>query len=495
MTDRFLGKVIANKYKIERFLGESRLGLIYSGSHLQIGNRVTLEILDRKRHYEEIDAARFSSDARILSRLSHPNVLHLTDLGQDIDGTIYSVMEDSTGESLRERIDKEGQLSQPDAVQITVQVASALSACHAASLVHGRLNPEKVLLTEVEDGAEIVKLCGFAPSAVTNGKPSEYLDDAEFGYAAPEVCSGVTAPDQRSDVYSLGILFFELLAGERPFSADNREELCQKQIDLPPPPMSAFRNEIDGEVQSVLIRSLAKDPEKRFQSVADFAEALEQASGTSSPLASYAAAAGRIAGREEGNVWKTAFVVLAGISVLAFAFVYWTKENVNEVPVLLRTEGGNQPVQPINPATGFGERENLRNVSAEDPEVDPERLESQQQAGDGFDPWARPGQPPRGGRTGKPIEPGGDYVTVPENGSIFMPRSDTGVILVPKRVPGKTPAPSPSESPTTTPSSKPKATPEKKPPVVKPTPGKAKESGKTQNANKPGDDGNPGFRE
>lgn len=442
MSDRFIGKVIADKYRIVSHLGESRSGSLFLGKHLLIGNPVTVKVLDRGEGFDEDAAARFSAEARSVSKIAHPNILNITDFGQDIDGTIYAILEDASGEPLKERIEREGQMAVNTAVRVARQVGSALTAAHSRDLAHGSLTSEKVILAPIGEGSELVKVFDVGALRLSPEGTGGLTDD-ELAYAAPELFGEGAKPGERSDVYSLGVLLYEILAGERPFSGD-AFELRSKHLQVPPPPLVAFRNDLPEGLEAAILAAMAKDPSKRTPSVSTFVDALNEAvadDGADDALAVPAAS-----GVTEGNnLWKTAFIVLAGIAVLAFGLIYWTSVKQTNPATTLSTDTNSQPVQPLNPATGLGERTGLNSapaVLAGDPDAIPEDI-----GGDGYDPWASPGAPPPGQQA--PVGPGGDYVTIPGDGSIFMP-GDGGVILVPKIVPAKTPEATGSASPTPT---------------------------------------------
>ncbi|HUF02672.1 MAG TPA: protein kinase [Aridibacter sp.] len=438
MDDRFINKVIADKYRIDSYLGESRSGSLYRGTHLLIGNSVTIKIIDRGEEFDDAAAAGFSAEARAVSKIAHPNVLNIIDFGQDVEGTIFAVMEDSSGDTLAKRIEEESPMMVVPSVRIIRQIVSAFSAAGSRGLSHGSLTPGKVVLAKVGDVGEIVKVfdIGAFGTLPRNSETPEDLE--ELAYRAPELFLYGTKPDERSDVYSLGITLYEMLAGERPFSGETGNELMQRHNQVPPPPLVAFRSDLPEGLETAILGALAKDPSKRYATAEEFVVALNAAIDDDGADESIVVPIGA-EGADGNNVWKTAFIVLAGISVLAFGLIYWTNSGQKDPATVLQTDANSQPVQPLNPATGMPEQNGLSlapQILSGDPYALPDDI-----GGDGYDPWASPGSPPPGGSA--PIGPGGDYVTIPGDGSVFMP-GDGSVILVPKIV---TPTPTPEASP------------------------------------------------
>jgi len=492
MPNRFIGKILADKYEIEEVIRESEIGNIYRGTHLLMEKSVAIKILSPALAIDESIVERFSIEARTISRLSHPNILNVTDFGKDEEGTVFIVMEDAEGRTLKEAINEEGAFSVERAVRISRQIAAALSSAHAGGISHQSLTSEKVLLTEMANDTELVKvldLGSFNSVGEVDIEDEESLE--RLSYLSPEQCSEETDPDERSDIYSLGIIFFEMLVGEVPFMADNSTDLMLKHAQVPPPPFAAFRDDIPDEVEPIVLRALAKNPDMRYQTASAFAEDLAEATSTGNEddaliIPRVDAAAANANGRN--NLWKTAFIVLAGISILAFGLIYWT--NVKRTnPTTVQTDETGSPVQPLNPATGLNEQ-NLPNMS--DYPANTEMLLSDPRLTPGDvggipNPiWDRGGNPQPGGA---PLGAPGDYVEYP-GGTTTSPfnqdeplydKDGNQIVLVPR--PAESPSPEPktkaspspektgetpkaSPSPETKPKETPKPTPKaKKPPV------------------------------
>jgi len=480
MTDQFIGQTLAGKYRVDSFLRMSGLGKMYRGTHLLMDKPVCIKILAPALAVDENIVKEFSVEAKTLSRIAHPNVLNVTDFGSDINGAVYIILEGASGETLKETVKTEGKFSLNRAVRIAWQVASALSAAHAAGVIHHHLTAENILLAQTAGDAETVKILDFA-----SAKSENELDLKDLEYLSPEQNSSVSDADERSDVYSLGVIFYEMLAGEVPFKADEAAALMMKQAENPPPPFSAYRSDLPQDVEFVVLKALAKIPEMRYESANEFANALNLASNNVGSAETVLIT--EAPETAKNNLWKTAFVVLAGISVLAVAMIYATSVKQTNVPTQLQTDANGQPVQPLNPATGMNEQSLTSMLPNQQPSAMmgansnfsmPQPIPNGDGYGDGYNAWGT-GRPPAGAPP-QYIPPGGTMVTIPGGGSQFMPNDTGGYIMVPQPTPtnanvqpsptatpkgGKTPAPAANTAqPTPTPNAQ---TP---PPEVKPTP-------------------------
>ncbi|MGI8669464.1 MAG: protein kinase domain-containing protein [Aridibacter sp.] len=487
MTDEFIGKTLAGKYEIEEMLRESDMGRVYRGKHLLMEKPVTIKILSPALAVDENIVEQFSVEARTISRLSHPNILNVTDFGKD-DETVFIVMENIEGENLKELIKRNGAFDVERAVRLTRQIAAALSSAHAAGIVHRNLTSEKILVTKMANDAELVKVLDIGSFDAKEERDFEELDSLDdLAYLSPEQCSGESEPDERSDVYSLGIIFYEMLTGEVPFMADTALDLMLKHSQVPPPPLAAFREDIPEEIEPLVLQALAKNPDMRYQSAAAFADDLSNAVKVSDdddtiviPNVNTATAG------KNNSLWKTAFVLLAGISILSFGMIYITNMKQTDPGTEYKVDANGKPVQPLNPATGFNEK-GVSMTDYPDPTLDPNNEAGILPpdvgiGGDGYDPWKNGGFPSGGSPSDVPIGPPGENIYIPGNsGSPFdtdepiYDKDGNQIILVPK------PVPSPQAKP-------PAADSDKSPATAKPTPEANTDTGKkpeTKPADKP----------
>jgi len=498
MSDQFIGQILADKYQIEEVLREGEFGKIYRGKHLLMERSVTIKILSPALTVDENIVRQFSREAKTASIITHPNILNVNDFGTDKSGAVYIIMEGAEGDTLENVLSAERNFTVERAVRIARQIAAALSAAHSSGIFHKNLNPENVLLSGSQTARETIKVLDFGSLDTHENHLLE--DEAQvknLEYRAPEQDSQLFETDERSDIYALGVIFYRMLAGDVPFIAENPTELMLKKNDDLPAPLSAFRNDLPEGIELVILKALSKNPDARQQSASEFIEELNRATDFSNELETVMIAPQAQIVESNNNLWKTAFIVLAGISILAVGLIYATRTKQTDPTTQLQYDANGQPVQPINPATGlpemgasnmmpYAEANSLGNGNLTAPET--------LTYPDGVDPWGRGSvPPPTDGGIPYPVQPGGPVITIPgQGGSQFMPQLDGNgqVILIPipantvvnanTAVPTKTPrgnqananvappTPVPTQEPTTT---QPKATPTPatKPPQPKPT--------------------------
>lgn len=451
MSDQFIGQTLAGKYRVDSFLRNGGLGKVYRATHLLMDTPVTVKILASALAVDANIVKDFSSEARTVSRISHPNILNVTDFGSDVNGTVYIVSEGASGETLKETIRREGQFSLSRAVRVVWQIAAALSAAHYAGVVHHRLNAENILLAQTAGDAETVKILDFGAAVAKNQTAfGDETDVKDLEYLAPEQTASMTDADERSDVYALGVIFYEMLAGEVPFTAETPAALMLKQSENPPSPLASFRRDLPEAVELVVLKALANNPEMRYQTANEFVNALNVASNNAGGAnAIIVPNAADLSLNQNNNLWKTAFVVLAGISLLAIGMIYATSVKQTDVPTTAGMEAdvNGQPVQPLNPATGMSEVSlanmssfsmppemgNVNGVMMMLPPQNMPNVSGAPGAGFGADQNFWSGEaPPRGAPTTSYVNPAGQMITIPGDGtSQFMPTENGQYIYVP----------------------------------------------------------------
>ncbi len=481
MSDQFIGQTLADKYRIDSVLRSGDFGNIYRATHLLMDKPVTVKILAPALAVDDNIVKQFSAEARTVSHISHPNILNVTDFGSEKNGTVYIILEGADGETLKEAVGRDGKFPLERAVRVAAQTSAALSAAHTYEIVHGKLNAETILLTKAINNEETVKVLDFgAVSENENNAVDDVFYAENLEYRSPEQNSSVAEVDARSDVYALGVIVYEMLSGEVPYAADTPTALLLKQAENPPAPLSVFRTDLPDAVEPVVLKALAKNPEMRYQTAAEFTDDLNRAAGNLGETIVIQKTVGA-SDKARNNLWKTAFVVLAGISLLAIGLIYATSSKQTNPTTQLQTDINGQPVQPLNPATGMNEfgasnmmpytPQMLANSnmmlppSAGNPTSDG--------FGDGYNPWAR-GVPPPGAPIYVP--PGGQMIDPNNPNSIFM---QDGTVLVPvptnANVNGNVkPAATPTGKPTPAPANTNSATQPTPAPTANPQPTPAK---------------------
>jgi formylglycine-generating enzyme required for sulfatase activity/tRNA A-37 threonylcarbamoyl transferase component Bud32 len=269
-----LNAALDGRYHLERRLGEGGMATVYLADDLKHERRVALKVL-KPELAAVVGAERFLREIKTTANLQHPHILPLFDSGE-ADGFLFYVMPYVQGESLRDRLEREGRLPIADALRITEDVAEALSHAHARGVIHRDIKPANVLLG---DGGALVADFGIA-LAISSLDPAQLtatgLSLGTPAYMSPEQVEGGSRVDGRSDLYSLGTLLYEMLAGEPPFTAPTLQGLMVKLLTEQAPSIRGVRPEVPKGVAAALGRAMEKDPDHRFDSVQAFREAISR---------------------------------------------------------------------------------------------------------------------------------------------------------------------------------------------------------------------------
>ncbi len=268
-----LRTAIASRYEIERELGHGAMATVYLARDLKHDREVAVKVLRDDVGFA-LGAERFRREIELVTHLTHPHILPIYDSGQ-ADGELYYVMPYVEGESLRARLNRERQLPLDDALRITCEVASALDHSHRHGIIHRDIKPENILL---EDGQALVADYGIARAASALGKEKLTSTGVSLGtptYMSPEQGMADPGLDARSDIYSLGCVLYEMLAGQPPFTGRTTQALIARHSLDEVPSLSIVRSSIPEEVEEAVLRALEKVPADRFATAADFASALK----------------------------------------------------------------------------------------------------------------------------------------------------------------------------------------------------------------------------
>ncbi len=273
-----VGQLVAERYRVLELLGVGGMGAVYRAEHIHMRKPVALKVLHREMTLLPEMVARFEREAIAAARIEHPNVATATDFGRLQDGSCYLVLEFVQGQSLRQVLTSEGRLSLSRALRITSHIAAALVAAHAAGIIHRDLKPENVMLPENGADRDFAKVLDFGIAKVQaadlGGQPALTRVGAVFGtpeYMSPEQALGQVV-DVRSDLYSLGIMLYEMLEGATPFACDEVVKVLTRHMSEAPAPLSVS---VPPAVWSLLLRLLGKAPSERYAQASDLLSALE----------------------------------------------------------------------------------------------------------------------------------------------------------------------------------------------------------------------------
>lgn len=283
--DSLVGQVLGGAYRIQTRIDEGGMGTVFQAEHVRLKRSVAVKVMASHLAEDEAAMARFQREAEIISQLHHPHVVQVLDFDTTEAGQPYLVMELLKGRSLDSVLSRHKRLAIGPALRIAIQAASALAAAHQAGIVHRDLKPANIFLVDAGDQL-FVKLLDFGISKRVEEPRTHALAGRKLtgdfdilgtpDYMAPEQALGKTAAvDHRGDQYALGVILYESLAGRVPFTADDVMELLQRVIRDAPLAPSVHRPEIPESLDRAILRALEKDPNARFPSIADFAEALE----------------------------------------------------------------------------------------------------------------------------------------------------------------------------------------------------------------------------
>ena len=265
-----LEPALAGRYSLDRELGQGGMAVVFLAHDLRHDRQVALKVL-RPEISAEVGAERFLREIKMAAGLTHPHILPVFDSGE-AGGLLFYVMPSMEGRSLRERLEKERQLSLQEALRLTREVASALDYAHRHNVVHRDIKPENILLHE---GAAMVADFGIGKALSGDGRSITQtgLAVGTPAYMSPEQSAGELATDGRSDLYSLGCVLFEMLTGEPPFTGVTPQAIIAKRFVSPIPKVRTTRD-VPEAVDAAVTRALARTPVDRYPTAAEFAEAL-----------------------------------------------------------------------------------------------------------------------------------------------------------------------------------------------------------------------------
>ena len=277
---RLVGTTLAGRYQLVRLLGDGGMGAVYKAADQVLRRFVAIKMLHPAVAQRPAAVERFQREARAAAAIGHPNIIDILDFG--VDGQPYMVMEYLRGRSLSQVISAETALAIPRACSIAAHALAGLAAAHERGILHRDLKPANLMLVQRFGDKSFVKVCdfGFAalmgPTSAEDGKtltPARTLVGTP-AYASPERLRGDDRRDPRVDIYSIGVVLYEMIVGRRPFDGETFRDLARAVKHDPPPRVSKLRRDVPTQLDDVIQRALAKSPEERFRNAGEFAAAL-----------------------------------------------------------------------------------------------------------------------------------------------------------------------------------------------------------------------------
>jgi eukaryotic-like serine/threonine-protein kinase len=277
---QIVGRVIGDKYGVTSMIGEGGMGAVYEAEHLAIGRLVAVKVLHPK-HAQKRDAiSRMQHEARVVGTIGHPNICEIYDIGRLDDGSPYLVMERLHGETLAERIQRDGSVPYRDLVEIMLQVLSALVAAHEKGIIHRDLKPDNIFLSQRAGMPPVAKLLDFGISKASQIEDTA-VDLTRTGmvmgtpyYMAPEQARGDRTLDHRVDLWAVGVVLYEALSGRRPFVARNYNALLVQILTSRHRPVADYKPALPQGLSEVIDKALSKMREDRWQTAGELQEVL-----------------------------------------------------------------------------------------------------------------------------------------------------------------------------------------------------------------------------
>lgn len=272
------GQVIGERYLVGQVLGEGGMGLVFAGTHLLLGTPVAVKLIHSELKDMPEAVQRFLNEARTTAALKGEHIARVFDVGVLASGEPYIIMEQLEGIGLDQYLEERGALDQEEAVGIVLEACEGLAEAHAAGLVHRDVKPANLFLARRPDGQFSVKLIDFGIAKQPRRDDPGLTDPGKSlgspWYMSPEQMLTAHAVDERADVWSLGVLLFELLTNCHPFEGETLAQVCGSVLTAPAPRLRDFRDDVSSELEDIVLCCLEKEPAHRFRSVTQLASAL-----------------------------------------------------------------------------------------------------------------------------------------------------------------------------------------------------------------------------
>jgi serine/threonine-protein kinase len=269
VAEGLLGQTIDQRYRVESLLGEGGMGLVYRVTHIRLNKPLAMKVLRQENTRDPEVLARFRREAESASNIGNQHIIDVSDFGELNDGSTYFIMEFLDGLDLIDAIDSVDRMPEERALHIAIQVCRALGAAHDAGITHRDLKPENVFLIRRDDEQDFVKVLDFGIAKVGHG-PNRLTRAGEVlgtpHYMSPEQCKG-EGVDHRTDIYALGVLLYEMLTGHVPHDADTMMGILTKHMYEEPIPPRVRVPHVSVELETLIMRCLEKQPERRYQTM------------------------------------------------------------------------------------------------------------------------------------------------------------------------------------------------------------------------------------
>ena len=272
-SSAMIGTVLSGRYRLEAKLGSGGMSTVYLARDQTLDRQVAVKVMHREMSEQADQLERFRQEARSVAKLSHPNVVSVIDAGED-GGHPYIVFEYVEGETLKQRINRDGALAPQEAIAYAIEIARGISMAHARNMVHRDIKPQNILI-DAEGRAKLTDF-GISRQLEQDGMTATGRVLGTTDYVAPEQAMGRKV-DPRTDIYSLGVVLYEMLVGQVPFSADSQVGVAMKHVNEELPDVQRRRPEVSAAVALVVERSTTKDPAERYQQVGEMIDDLSTA--------------------------------------------------------------------------------------------------------------------------------------------------------------------------------------------------------------------------
>ncbi|MDF3072077.1 MAG: Serine/threonine-protein kinase pkn3, partial [Polyangiaceae bacterium] len=296
-----MGGLVAGKYRVERVIGFGGMGIVCVATHLELGTPVAIKFVRPERASDDRAVARFLTEARAAAQLQSQFACRVMDCGRLPSGSPYLVMEFLVGQDLRSLVTTRGPLGVEEAVALALQACEALAEAHSKHIVHRDVKPENLFIAEGPGGARHLKVLDFGISKQLSplGPQRSLTDSTESigspSHMSPEQMIDPGGVDSRTDIWSLGVVLYEVLTGQLPFTGESGPQLCANVMTTQPLPLQAHHADIPDGLERAVLRCLEKDRQRRFRDVGELSVALREFGGAAGGLA--AARVERIFGR------------------------------------------------------------------------------------------------------------------------------------------------------------------------------------------------------